>query len=89
MPGQWSGAGRRYALQRTVSSKTADELDNKYFSYSWTDGWRADIHVRKMLKGERLGKTDGFCGYDWMVYNILNHGDPRDMNKDGTFKDPA
>lgn len=27
-------------------------------------------------KGERLKKSDGFCGYGWMVDNILAYGSP-------------
>jgi hypothetical protein len=32
------------------------------------------VSCRILLKGERLGKSDGFSGYDWMVDSILDYG---------------
>lgn len=43
--------------------------------HSWTDGWRACVTARIMRQGERRPKSAGFCGYDWMVRNIIWYGD--------------
>ncbi len=71
--GKWTGEGRRYAASRTVPKKRLSELNHTYY-HAWKDGWRANISVRQMRKGECLGKTDGFCGYEWMIENILHRG---------------
>lgn len=73
--GGWSGEGARYAIVRTLPDKQASELDGKSWGYSWSDGWHASIRARVVPKGERLKKSAGFSGYDWMVRNILAHGD--------------
>lgn len=48
-----------------------------YWYYSFGDGWAASVSARVMSKGERSSRSDGFCGYDWMVRSILTHGDIR------------
>lgn len=86
--GKWSGEGSVYAIIKPIPKgkpwrEKADELlAKRYFSHSWSDGWRASITVtecdgaqaRKMRK-----RSKGFYGYDWMVANILDHGDCRDL----------
>lgn len=77
--GEWSGEGRPYIIirSRVRPSKAAELLERGYYSYGWSDGWRAGIHVRQVdgKEARRLRRlTDGFCGYDWMVDSILEHG---------------
>ena len=76
--GGWSGADRKYLIVRTVTDKVAAELmdDGGDWYYRWDDGWVAAIRARVMRPGERAAKSDGFCGYDWMVRNILAYGSP-------------
>ena len=47
-----------------------------YWTHRWDDGWCAGICARVVPKGERLKKSAGFSGYDWMVANIIDHGTP-------------
>ena len=77
--GKWSGEGRNYIIKKSVTDKKFDELKEKGGSsfswyYSWSDGWGALVTCREIKKGERLKKSDGFCGYDWMVMSIMDYG---------------
>ena len=85
MPGRgswnegWSGSDRRYAIVRTMTDEAATklmgtDLGMKSWCHSWNDGWTAQVTARVVTAGERLKRSDGFCGYDWMVTNILAHG---------------
>jgi hypothetical protein len=71
--GQWSGEGKNYTRVRTVQDSVAAELNGRSFPYRWEDGWAAVVSVRQMNLGERKPKSDGFCGYDLMISNILSH----------------
>jgi len=75
--GRWSGEDRNYVIVRTLKDATAAALlpggKGSWF-HRWDDGWAARITGRVMAAGERAPKSDGFCGYDWMVNNILAYG---------------
>jgi hypothetical protein len=73
--GKWTGSDRNYTICKQVTDKKALELDGESFYYRWNDGWTAKISVTVIKKGETLKKSDGFCGYDWMVENIWLYGD--------------
>ncbi len=76
--GRWSGEREHYAIVRRFSDKAAEDLVSASpWHYSWSDGWGANVSARVMEKGERAKKSSGFCGYDWMVGNILRWGTPR------------
>jgi hypothetical protein len=79
--GRWSGEGKNYVIIKTLSDKAAEHLlcggKSKAWGHFWSDGWSARVTARIMGTGERRLKSDGFCGYDWMVTNILSHGDTR------------
>ena len=79
--GGWSGEGRNYAIVRTLTDGDAAKLMNntaeKGWFHRWPDGWTAQITARVVPSGERLKKSAGFCCYDWMVSNILDHGNTR------------
>ena len=73
---QWSGEGKLY-----VKFKSDNEVPKEYigqsFTYRWPDGWVASIKVEKMPSNEAnkmKKKSAGFCGYDWMINSIINHG---------------
>lgn len=80
--GRWSGEGRLYVIvKRFPDSKKAQEkyapLIGKAFYYNFGDGWGASVSVRQVVGKEVTAlrkKSAGFCGYDWMVEEILQHG---------------
>lgn len=76
--GKWSGEERLYVLTRTVNNDAAAKLlKHKFHYYSFGDGWGAEVKVEAVdgRKGAQLRKkSKGFCGYDWMVGEILSHG---------------
>ena len=84
--GKWSGEDKNYVIVKKISNEWAKEIgieDNKKTSwyYRWDDGWTACITARVLKKGERVKGFDGFCGYDWMVDNILLYNSPYGKNK--------
>lgn len=85
--GAWSGQGNCYAIVRSVRPNISGRMlvaqltKQRYFSHSWSDGWRACVEVCEIdaKEARKIRKASkGFCGYDWMVKNILSHGDCRD-----------
>jgi hypothetical protein len=77
--GEWSGSGNHYFIIKSLKDATLlklaiDKQNGNSWSYRWADGWRACVYARVLEKGERPGKSDGFCGYDWMVDSILLYG---------------
>lgn len=84
--GRWSGEGNVYARIRNfgTAKKTAERLrpilDSGYFYYNFGDGWGASVTVKEATAEDvkRVKKQSrGFCGYDWMIDSILEHGDIR------------
>jgi hypothetical protein len=77
--GGWSGAERRYSIVKSLPDRRVLALlggkDRGSWGYNFGDGWFASVEARVVPKGERLPKSDGFCGYDWMVVSILADGD--------------
>lgn len=81
--GKWSGAGRLYVVIRTFgTSKAALEAmarcqPGKSHYYNFGDGWGASVEVRTVdatLAGKLRKSSAGFCGYEWMVDSIMEHG---------------
>ena len=73
---KWSGQNKLYIRTRD-ERKVPKELWNKKFFYRWEDGWEACISTEKMKASEALKlerKSDGFCGYDWMIKSIIEDG---------------
>ena len=79
--GKWSGEGKNYSIVKSLTDKKIKELfgDKNYRSWShrWTDGWCASVSAHILGKGERVKKSDGFYGYEWMVTDILDTGEIR------------
>lgn len=81
--GRWSGEDRCYAIVKTIRptlkhrAKCQGIADKGYYSFGWSDGWRASVSVR-IVDGKEArkirSKSNGFCGYDWMVDSIERHG---------------
>jgi hypothetical protein len=62
--------------ERTVPK----EYWEKSFFYHWDDGWTACVTTFRLSATEarKLEKrSDGFCGYDWMINSIIKNGDIR------------
>jgi len=81
--GKWSGEGKKYVIVNTFKPKELVNavliLDEKSFCYRWDDGWmaRIDVHEVDSKQAAKLRKeSNGFCGYDWMVDSIIQHGKP-------------
>lgn len=76
--GKWSGADRNYILVRKLSKKILDRLNivgRASWYYDFGDGWAANVSAYIMQAGERAPISAGFCGYDWMVDSIIDHGE--------------
>ena len=78
--GEWSGEGRNYVkavnLGRGKEQQTKAEQirDRGYFHYSFGDGWSAGVTVKEVDNKQAATirrKSDGFCGYDWMIHSII------------------
>jgi hypothetical protein len=80
--GRWSGEENLYAKVVSFKTKAQKEYAAKIigsFYYRWNDGWGACITVSKVdsTEARRIRKkSQGFCGYDWMIDNIISHGSP-------------
>ena len=80
--GGWSGSEKNYTITKNITDKKAEFLGfNKEKSQSWHyhfgDGWSACISGRIMDRDERKKKSDGFCGYNWMVDEIIWYNEIR------------
>lgn len=71
---RWSGESRNYTLVQDIDEEKSARLDGRSWSYSWPDGWRAEISARIVPAGEEREPSHGFHGYDWMVASILRYG---------------
>jgi len=73
--GKWTQSDKLFAkvegFRKTPTLKTGN------YYYSFGDGWGANVQVKEVTKEEakQLKKfSKGFCGYDWMVTSLLDHG---------------
>ena len=73
--GRWSGESRSYTLTREIEDDQACKIDGRSWSYSWPDGWRAEVSARVVSEGEERPPSHGFHGYDWMITSILRYGE--------------
>lgn len=77
--GKWSGDESFYAIVRNVRTQAKAQiiLDGKRYTYNFGDGWCAAVTVREVDAKEARqirNKSQGFCGYDWMVDSIFRSG---------------
>ncbi len=84
--GKWTGEGRRYIEVRRVENNVAEKiLPKKSYHHSWGDGWACNIHVTLIDSKEKrkLSKhfKNGFCGYGWMIDNIIDYQSTREPRK--------
>jgi hypothetical protein len=75
--GQWSGQDNIYAVVKSLTKSIEAKLDGEQFTHAWKDGWVASIDCKKIDSKEAAKirrKSQGFCGYDWMIDNIIRLG---------------
>lgn len=77
--GKWSGEEDLYCRVRAY--RKGPLLDNVLATpshcYNFGDGWGARVSVEECTASEKAKynrKTKGFCGYDWMITEIEEHG---------------
>lgn len=82
--GRWSGEGHNYVIVRSLGrSKEAGRIEAQIeaqspYGYAFGDGWYASVRVESVdpATARKLrSKSSGFCGYDWMVDSIIDHGE--------------
>ena len=82
--GGWSGEDRLYCIVENFKGAKSIALAilalaAAPYYYNWHDGWGARIDVREVTPADARKlrkKSNGFCGYDWMVRTIIDHGRP-------------
>ncbi len=81
--GRWSGESNLYAKvvsfghSRGAMAKAKEMVKKGYYHYNFGDGWSAGISVREVNAKEAAiieCKSNGFCGYDWMIQSIREIG---------------
>lgn len=71
--GKWSGDKEAFTVvfAGRINKKNEKLIGN--YSYSFGDGWRANVKIREARPRERV--TNKFAGYDWMITSIKKHGE--------------
>jgi len=81
--GKWSGDNDLYVIIKDFgrtkkgNARAEELLKQPYHYYAFGDGWGASVHLKEVTPEEARKlkkKSKGFCGYDWMVISILDHG---------------
>lgn len=80
--GKWTGGGQPYFILRKFRKKDKvtflrENNAPKNFYYNFEDGWGANVKAEVITAKEatkRRKASHGFCSYDWMVDEIIQHG---------------
>lgn len=75
--GKWSGEEQVFARVFSERTKKRYNLQEASYYYDFDDGWAACVTVKNVdqNEGRRLArKSAGFCGYDWMINDIMMCG---------------
>ena len=76
--GKWTGDSNLYVkTRRNPSKEIMDKIVDRSFYYNFGDGWGASVGVKKISSKESnktMKKSKGFCGYDWMIDEIIKFG---------------
>lgn len=94
--GKWSGEGRGYFVVRNMGNaqKTRTRFTpiiGHSFGYNFGDGWFASVAVEEVSAKEAAKfrkASSGFCGYNWMIDEIIDLGRIRTLDE-RTRKEPA
>lgn len=85
--GKWTGESNLYATVKSFPNKSehiAKITSKKSHYYDFKDGWVASVDIKEVSSEEKKEikkNTKGFCGYDWMVADILLYGRIRDYEE--------
>lgn len=75
---KWSGDDKLYAVVKRLPKEVERRLEtNGPFYHQWKDGWQAQIDCKVItaVEANKIRKKSlGFCGYEWMIDNIISHG---------------
>lgn len=89
--GKWSGEGKLYCAFRKIKEKDIKIIERlnakQNYYYNFGDGWGANVEVRQIAGKEITSykkRSKGFCGYDWMIGEIIRHG--RILTRDERLK---
>ena len=72
------GVIRAKTLLNVKTPQWESQPESGYYSYNFGDGWRAGIAVYiidSKIATRLQRQSDGFCGYDWMVDNLITYGE--------------
>lgn len=82
--GRWSGENDLYARvvkfsdrSKANAAKVKALLGQPNHYYRWSDGWGANVNIKEInaVEARQLKKkSQGFCGYDWMINSIIQKG---------------
>lgn len=79
--GHWSGENEKHTRARDFTDDEFAALPKSVIGthfWHWDDGWTARIDVSvtddSRSKKRALNNSVGFCGYDWMIEEILKFG---------------
>ena len=79
--GKWSGESRCFCKERTAfryGKAVYPLLKEGNYGYDFGDGWFANVKVTFVTPSEArsaMKKSDGFCGYEWMIDEICKLGE--------------
>lgn len=74
--GRWSQAERLHVRVKSERDVPKAYWNNEFY-YRWDDGWTACVTTRRLKANEARKierRSDGFCGYDWMIRSICRKG---------------
>lgn len=74
--GRWTGEDSYYAIA-LPDARSGKAESGKQYGYNFGDGWYAKVscrHVTAAQGARARRRSRGFCGYDWMVEEIVKHG---------------
>lgn len=87
--GKWSGQDNKYYIIRKIHishiAKFIPDGKRDSYHYSWNDGWGANVscEVIDSIEARKRRKiSKGFCGYEWMINNIIEYGTAYGKEKD-------
>lgn len=84
--GRWTGEDSCYCRVRSypfrkdskkVNQALKNVLSTSNYIYDFGDGWIAQIDVQECTAAEKancIRKSQGFCGYEWMIDEIERFG---------------
>jgi len=75
--GKWTGSERKHTVLVGTGKGYAKLIGDYYYDFG--DGWGASVEIRKAAPREKV--TNMFCGYEWMIDSIKQHGGIRDPSK--------